>query len=101
MSGAPKLSVCIADANTVSISGHRSTGLYVGDRPVYVAVISPRAAQLADFLAHPAVASHRPAGEVTSAEVAELAGRLMHHADPDVRRLAASALTQHPGGDHG
>lgn len=32
--------------------------------------------------------------EQTSAEIATLAGRLMEHADPDVRRLAASALTQ-------
>lgn len=101
MSGA-KLSVRIADLNTVSISGHHHTGLYIGDRPVYVAFGTPGApSQLADFLAHPEIAPLRPAGEVTSAEVAELAGRLMHHADPEVRRLAASALTQHPGGDHG
>ncbi len=32
--------------------------------------------------------------EVTSAEVAAIAGRLIKHKDPDVRTVAASALTQ-------
>lgn len=34
--------------------------------------------------------------EHTSAEVASLAARLMHHPDPDVRSLAGSCLTQAP-----
>lgn len=32
--------------------------------------------------------------EETSQRVAAVAGRLMHHADPEVREIAASALTQ-------
>jgi len=35
-----------------------------------------------------------PPGRQTSPEIASLAGRLMDHADPDVRKLAASALGQ-------
>ena len=34
--------------------------------------------------------------EQTSPDIATLAGELMHHEDPRVRRLAASALTQAP-----
>jgi hypothetical protein len=33
-------------------------------------------------------------GEQTSAEIASIAGELLHHEDPRVRRVAASALTQ-------
>lgn len=33
-------------------------------------------------------------GKTTSAEMASLAGKLMDHPDPDVRRLAASVLVQ-------
>lgn len=36
------------------------------------------------------------ADEQTSPEIATLASELMHHDDPRVRRLAASALTQAP-----
>lgn len=37
--------------------------------------------------------------EETSEEIGKIAARLMHHPDVDVRRVAASALTQRP--DHG
>jgi hypothetical protein len=87
------LSVIIGSDVTVSITNHNHTSLWVGSCAVWV---SP-GAQLADFLAHPVVtAVRRPKSEETGEEVGAIAARLMHHLDPDVRRLAASALTQRP-----
>lgn len=40
-----------------------------------------------------------PRSEETSEEIAAIAGRLLHHESPDVRRLAGSVLTQRPDHD--